>query len=67
VFATFKLFIKGIHNEFKQPLRELEVTMVVNSRTLELMSCVINLELDMNSWPNTLCNLMALLRERIKP
>ena len=40
VFATFKSFVKGIHNEFVTPSRELEVTMVVNSRTLELMSCV---------------------------
>ena len=30
----------------KQSSRELEVTMVVSSRILELMSCVMNLELD---------------------
>ena len=48
----------------KQPSRELEVTMVVSSRTLELMSCVMNLELDINSWLSTLHNQMALLRGR---
>ena len=40
----------------KQQSRELKVTMVVNSRTLELMSCVMNLELDINSRPSTLHN-----------
>ena len=50
----------------KQPLRELEVTMVVSSRTLELISYVMNLELDINSWPSTLHNQMALFRERIE-
>jgi hypothetical protein len=50
----------------KRPSRELEVTMVVNSRTLELMSFVMTLELDINSWPSTLYNQMALLRERIE-
>ena len=51
---------------FKQPSRELEVTKVVSSRTLELMSYVMNLELDINSQPSTLHNQMALLRERIE-
>ena len=46
----------------KQPLRELEVTMVVSSRILELMSYVMSLELDINSRPSTLHNQMALLR-----
>jgi hypothetical protein len=50
----------------KQPSRELEVTMVVSSRTLELMSCVMTLELDITSQPSTLLNQMALLRERIE-
>ena len=66
VFATFKSFVKGIHNEFEKPSRELEVTMIVSSRTLELISCVMNLELDINSWPSTLHNQMVLLRERIE-
>ena len=50
----------------KQPSRELEVTMVVSSRIQELMSYVINLELDINFWPSTLHNQMALLRGRIE-
>jgi hypothetical protein len=40
--------------------------MVVSLRTLELMSCVMNLELDINSRPSTLHNQIALLRERIE-
>ena len=66
VFATFKSFVKAFTMSLKQPSRELEVTMVVSSRTLELMSYVMNLELDINSWPSTLLNQMALLRGRIE-
>ena len=40
--------------------------MVVSSRTLELMSCVMTLELDINSRLSTLHNQMALLRGRIE-
>ena len=58
VFATFKSFVKGIHNEFETTIRKLEVTMVVNSRILELMSYVMNLELEINSRPSTLHNQM---------
>ena len=48
----------------KQPSRDLEVTMVVSSRTLELMSCVMNLELDINSRPSTLIDMArSMLRE----
>ena len=50
----------------KQPSRELEVTMVVSSRTLELMSCVMILELDINSRPSIVHNQMALLSGRIE-
>jgi hypothetical protein len=57
-----KAFIMSL----KQPSSELEVTMVVSSRTLELMSCVMTLELDINSRPSTLHNRMALLRGRIE-
>ena len=49
----------------KQPSKELEVTMIVSSRTLKLMSCMMNLELDINSRPSTLHNQMALLRGKI--
>ena len=66
VFETFKSLVKGIHNEFETPSRELKVTMVVSSRTLELMSCVMILELGINSQPSTLHNQMALLRGRIE-
>ena len=38
----------------KQPSRELEVTMVVSSRILELISYAMSLELDINSCPSTL-------------
>ena len=51
----------------KQLSRELEVTMVVSSRTQELTSYVMNLELDINSRPSRLYNQMALLRGRIEP
>ena len=50
----------------KQPSRELEVTMVVSLRTLELMSYVMNLELDINSRSCILHNQMTLLRGRIE-
>jgi hypothetical protein len=40
----------------KQPPRELKVTMVVSLRTQELMSCIMTLELDINSRPSTLHN-----------
>ena len=50
----------------KQPLKKLEVTMVVSLRTQELMCCMMTLELDINSRPSTLHNQMALLRERIE-
>ena len=46
--------ISSFERRVLQPLRELEVTMVVSSRTLELMSCVMNLELGINSQPSTL-------------
>jgi hypothetical protein len=51
---------------FKQPSRELEVTIVMSLRTLELMSYVMNLELDINSWPSTLHNQTTLLEGRIE-
>ena len=49
----------------KQPSRGLEVTMVVSSRTQELMSYVMALELDINSRRSTFLNQMALLRGKI--
>ena len=64
VFATFKLFVKGTHNEFETTIKR--VRSDVSSRTLEFMSCVMNLELDINSRSSTLHNQMALLRGRIE-
>ena len=62
MFATFKLFVKAFTMSLRQPTRELEVIIVVSSRIQELMSYVMNLELDINSWPSTLHNQMTLLR-----
>ena len=58
--------LRAFTKSLKQPSRELEVTMVVSSRTLELMSYVMSLDLDINSQPSTLHNEMALLRGRIE-
>ena len=66
VFATFKSFVKGIHNEFETTIKRVRSDMVVSSRTLEVMSCVMNLELDINSRSSTLHNQMALLRGKIE-
>ena len=65
VFAIFKSFVKGIHNEFETTIKR--VRSDVSSRTLEFMSCVMNLELDINSRPSTLHNQITLLRGRIEP
>ena len=62
VFATFKSFVKGIDNEFETTIKRVRSDNVVSSRTQELMSCMMNLELDMNSQPSILHNQMALLR-----
>ena len=66
VFATFKSFVKGIHNEFETTIKKVRSEMVVNSRILELMSCVMNLELDINSRLSILHNQMVLLRGKIE-
>ena len=49
VFATFKSFVKGIHNEFETTIKRVRSDNGSESRTLELMSCVMNLKLDINS------------------
>ena len=50
VFATFKLFVKGIHNEFETTIKRVRSDNGSEFKnTLELMSSVINLELDINS------------------
>ena len=65
-WAFFLVDKRAFTMSLKQPSRELEVTMVVSSRILELMSYVMNLELDINSRQSTLHNQMALLRGRIE-
>ena len=59
VFATFKTFIKRIHNEFETTIMKVRRTMEVSSRTQEWMICVMNLELGINFWPSILHNQMA--------
>ena len=66
LFATFKLFVKSIHNEFETTIKRVRSDNGSEFRTLELMSCVMNLELDINSWPNILHNQMVLLKGRIE-
>ena len=66
VFATFKSFVKGIHNEFETTIKRVRSDNGSEFKTLELMSCVMILELDINSQPSTLHNQMALLRGRIE-
>jgi hypothetical protein len=59
VFATFKSFVKGIHNEFETTIKR------VRSDN-GMRSYVMNLELDINSRPSTHLNQIALLRGRIE-
>ena len=66
MFATFKSFVKGIHNEFETTIKRVKSDNGSEFKNTELMSCVMNLELDINSRPSTLHNQMTLLRERIE-
>jgi hypothetical protein len=66
VFATFKSFIKRVHNEFETTIKKVRSDNVANSRIQELMSYVISLELGINSRPSTFHNQMVLLRGRIE-
>ena len=59
VFTTFKSFVKGIHNEFETTIKKVRSDNGSESKTLELMSYVMNLELDINSRPSILLNQMA--------
>ena len=65
-FATFKSFVKGIHNEFETTIKRVRSDNGSAFKNLELMSFVMSLELDINSRPSTLHNQMALLRGRIE-
>ena len=66
MFAIFKSFVKSIHNKFETTIKRVRSDNDSESRTLELMSYVMILELDINSRPSTLYDQMALLRERIE-
>ena len=66
VFTTFKSFVKGIQNEFETTINRVRSDNGSSSKTLELISYVMNLELDINSRPSTHLNQMALLRGRIE-
>jgi hypothetical protein len=62
VFATFKSFVKGIHNEFETTIKRVRSDNDSEFNNIRLMSCVMILELDINYWPSTLHNQMVLLR-----
>ena len=66
MFATFKSFVKDIHNEFETTIKRVRSDNGSGSRMLELMSCMMNLELYINSRPSTLHNQMTLLSGRIE-
>ena len=59
VFATFKTFIKRIYNEFETTIKKVRSDNGSSSRIQELMSFVMSLELDINSYPSTLHDQMA--------
>jgi hypothetical protein len=56
VFATFKSFVKGIHNEFETTIKRVRSDNGSEFKNTRLMSYVMTLELDINSWSNTLHN-----------
>jgi hypothetical protein len=62
VFATFKSFVKGIHNEFETTIKRVRRDNDSEFNNIRLMSCVMILELDINSRSSTLHNQMVLLR-----
>ena len=62
VFATFKSFVKGIHNEFETTIKRVRSDNGSEFKNTELISYMMNLELDINSRPSTLHNQMVLLR-----
>jgi hypothetical protein len=66
VFATFKSFVKDIHNEFETAIKRVRSDNGSEFKNTKLMSCVMTLELDINSRPTTLHNQIVLLRGRIE-
>ena len=59
MFATFKSFVKGIHNEFETTIKRVRSDNGSEFKNTRLMSYVMNLELDINSQPSTLHNQMV--------
>jgi hypothetical protein len=57
-FATFKIFIKRIHNEFETTIKKVRSDNGSEFKQ-ELMICVMSLVLGINFWPSTLLNQMA--------
>ena len=64
LFATFKSFVKDIHNEFETTIKK--VRSDNGSEFKNTRSYMVTLELDINSWSSTLHNQIGLLRERIE-
>ena len=67
VFATFKSFVKGIHNEFETTIKRVRSDNGSEFKNTRIDELWMNLELDINFWPSTLHNQMTLLRGRIEP
>ena len=65
-FATFKSFVKRVHNEFETTIKRVRSDNGSEFKIQELMSYVMSLELSINSRLNILHNQMALLRGRIE-
>ena len=66
-FATFKSFVKRIHNEFEATIKKVRSDNESKFKNTRVDSFVMNLELGINSRPSTLHNQMVLLRGRIEP
>jgi hypothetical protein len=66
VFAAFKSFIKGIHNEFETTIKRVRSDNGSEFKNTRIDEFVIILKLDINSRPSTFHNQMALLKERIE-
>ena len=59
VFASFKTFIKRIHNEFETTIKKVRSDNGSEFKNTRVMSFVMSLELGINSRPSTLHNQMA--------
>jgi hypothetical protein len=59
VFATFKTFIKRIHNEFETTIKKVRSDNVSEFKNIRVDDLCDELELGINFWPSTLLNQMA--------